>query len=59
MSTESKKGYGLTFVLIILGLFALYGGAQWLMVLIPAALLVRYLFSPIPYAKKPKLSANR
>lgn len=47
MSTESKKGYGSTVVLIILGLLALYSGAQWLMVLIPAAFLVRYFLAPI------------
>jgi hypothetical protein len=42
MSADNKKGYGSTVVLIVLGMLALYSGAQWLMVLIPAALLVWY-----------------
>jgi hypothetical protein len=39
MSAESKKGYGLTIVMMILGLLALYG-ALYLIVIIPAAALV-------------------
>jgi hypothetical protein len=42
MSADAKKGYGLTLALIVFGLLALYGGAQWLMILIPAAFLVWY-----------------
>jgi len=42
MSADAKKGYGFTLVLVILGVLALYGGAAWLVVLIPAAILVRH-----------------
>jgi hypothetical protein len=42
MSAERKKGYGSTIVMMILGLLALYGGAQWLVLLVPAAVLVWY-----------------
>lgn len=42
MSADAKKGYGSTMVLVILGVLALYVGAHWLLVLIPAALLVWY-----------------
>ncbi|MGA3348358.1 MAG: hypothetical protein ABSC33_04995 [Candidatus Sulfotelmatobacter sp.] len=42
MSADSKKGYGSTLVMMILGLLALYGGAQWLVVLIPGAVVVWY-----------------
>ncbi len=37
---------GWTVVLIILGMAALYGGAKWLTLLIPAALLVWYTAKP-------------
>ncbi len=37
MSAEAKKGYGSTMILLILGVLALYGGALWLLLLIPAA----------------------
>ncbi len=40
MSVEAKKGYGSTLVLLLLGLLAFYGGSAWLLVLIPAAVLV-------------------
>jgi hypothetical protein len=42
MSAEAKKGYGSTMILMILGVLALYGGAFWLLLLIPAAVLVWY-----------------
>jgi len=42
MSADSKKSTGGTVVLIILGVAALFGGARWLALLIPAALLVWY-----------------
>jgi hypothetical protein len=42
MSAEMKKGYGSTFVMMILGVLALYGGAGWLVVLVPVAVLVWY-----------------
>jgi hypothetical protein len=45
MSAESKKGYGSTIVMMILGLLAMYGGAQWLVILVPAAILVWYAAS--------------
>lgn len=40
MSADAKKGYGSTVVLMVLGVFALYGGGRWLLLLIPAAVLV-------------------
>lgn len=39
MSAE-KKTYGSTLVLITLGVLAFIGGSHWLMLLIPAAILV-------------------
>jgi len=42
MSAESKKGFGSTLALIFLGVLALYVGAHWLLVLIPAAFLIWY-----------------
>ncbi len=42
MSADAKKGYGSTVVLMILGVLALYGGASWLLALIPVAILVWY-----------------
>jgi hypothetical protein len=42
MSIDARKGYGSTIVLMILGVLALYGDARWLLVLIPAAVLVWY-----------------
>jgi hypothetical protein len=43
MSADSKKSMGGTSVLILLGLIALCAGPKWLVVLIPAAVLVWYL----------------
>jgi hypothetical protein len=42
MSADSKKSTSGTLMLIILGLAAFFGGARWLALLIPAALLVWY-----------------
>jgi hypothetical protein len=42
MSTEAKKSYGSTLVLLTLGMLAFYGGVSWLLVLVPAAVLVWY-----------------
>jgi hypothetical protein len=42
MSADAKKSTGATVILIILGLAALIGGAHWLALLIPAAVLVWY-----------------
>jgi hypothetical protein len=42
MSADAKKGYGSTLALLLFGVFALYGGARWLPLLIPAAALVWY-----------------
>jgi hypothetical protein len=39
---SSGKSIGGTMVLIILGLVAFFGGAKWLVALIPAAMLVWY-----------------
>ena len=38
---------GWTIVLILLGMVALFGGAKWLAVLIPAAVLVWYGVGPM------------
>ena len=46
MSATSKKSMTWTFVLILLGMAALYGGSRWLTVLIPAAVLVWYGAGP-------------
>jgi hypothetical protein len=42
MSADSKKSTGATLIFILLGLAALFGGAGWLTLLIPAAVLVWY-----------------
>jgi hypothetical protein len=42
MSAETKKSYASTMILIGLGVLALYVGAEWLMLLIPAAILAWY-----------------
>ncbi len=42
MSSDAKKAYGSAVVLVILGMLVLYGGASWLLALIPAAILVWY-----------------
>jgi hypothetical protein len=42
MSMNTKKSMGWTFILILLGLIALFGGEKWLVLLIPAAMLVWY-----------------
>jgi hypothetical protein len=46
MSATSKKSITWTFVLILLGMAALYGGSRWLTILIPAALLVWFTARP-------------
>jgi hypothetical protein len=47
MSANSKKSMTWTFVLILLGMAALYGGSRWLTILIPAAGLVWYIARPM------------
>jgi len=42
MSANSKKSMSSTVLLILFGMAAFYGGARWLVLLIPAALLVWY-----------------
>jgi hypothetical protein len=46
MSVNAKKSLGSTVVLIFLGMPALYGGEKWLILLVPAAVLVWYGASP-------------
>jgi hypothetical protein len=46
MSVNAKKSMGWTSVLILLGLVALFAGAKWLVVLIPAAMMVWYGVGP-------------
>ena len=47
MSADSKKSMGWTIVLILLGIVALVGGVKWLVLLIPAAVLIWYSAGPI------------
>jgi len=51
MSADAKRKYGSTMVLIILGIFALYGGARWLLVLVPAAVVIWYAASGADFKK--------
>jgi hypothetical protein len=53
MSADTKRGYGSTIILIILGVLALYARVQLLLLLIPAALLVWYA------AARPALGRKR
>ncbi len=46
MSAEAKKGYGSTLAMIAFGLMALFFGAHWLIVLVPAATLVWFVGKP-------------
>ncbi len=45
MSADVRKGYGSTLLMVFLGVLALYGGASWLPLLVPAAALVWYAAS--------------
>jgi hypothetical protein len=47
MTVNAKKSMGWTIVLILFGLIALFGGDQWLVLLIPAAILVWYAAKPM------------
>lgn len=47
MSMESKKSIGITFLLMILGVLAMYAGLKSLIVLIPAAVLIWYEARPV------------
>jgi hypothetical protein len=47
MSAEAKTGYGSTLALLLFGVLALYLGARWLVLLIPAAMLIWYGAGPI------------
>ena len=47
MSANSKKSLTSTFILILLGTATLLGGAKWLVILIPAALIVWYAARPV------------
>ncbi len=47
MSAEAKTGYGSTLALLLFGVLALYLGAHWLVLLIPAAVLIWYGAGPI------------
>jgi hypothetical protein len=47
MSANSRKSIGSTLVLVVLGMAAIYGGAKWLALLIPAALLVWFGVGPM------------
>ena len=45
MSAEAKRGYGSTLVLLTLAVLAFYAGTRWLVVFIPAAVVVWYAAS--------------
>jgi len=47
MSAEAKKHYGSTLVLLALGVLAVYAGPNWLLVLVPLALLVWFAAGPM------------
>jgi hypothetical protein len=47
MSRNAKKSMGWTSLLILFGLMALFGGEKWLVLLIPAAMLVWYGAGPM------------
>jgi hypothetical protein len=47
MSAAAKTGYGSTLALLFFGVLALYLGARWLVLLIPAAVLIWYSAGPI------------
>ena len=47
MSAEAKKGYGSTLALLLFGVLAFYLGSRWLVLLIPAAVLIWYSAGPI------------
>ena len=47
MSADSKKSMIWTIVLVVLGVAALYGGAKWLAIVVPAAALVWYGARPM------------
>jgi hypothetical protein len=47
MSANSKKSLTSTIILMLLGLAAFVGGAKWLILLVPAALLVWYGARPV------------
>lgn len=51
MSADAKRNYGSSLALLVLGLLALYGGAHWLLLVIPAALLI--------WCATPKLRSGR
>lgn len=40
MGADAKRKYGSTIALITLGILAVYGGPPWLVLLIPAAVLI-------------------
>ncbi|HUO15670.1 MAG TPA: hypothetical protein VMX38_11840 [Verrucomicrobiae bacterium] len=42
MSAQAKTSYSSTLALILLGVLAMYVGARWLPVLIPAAIAIWY-----------------
>jgi len=42
MSAEAKRSYGSTLALLMFGVLAFYAGTRWLVVFIPAAVLVWY-----------------
>lgn len=46
MSGNAKKSTGWAMILVLLGLTALFAGEKWLVVLIPAALLVWFGSAP-------------
>ena len=46
MKTNFKQAIGSTLVLVLLGMVAFLAGTKWLVIFIPAAMLVWYAASP-------------
>lgn len=46
MSADAKKHYASSLAFFLLGMLALYAGARWLLLLIPAAALVWFVVAP-------------
>ncbi len=52
MNTPSNKSAAWALILIALGMLAVYGGARWLLVLIPAAAAVWYAATRTMFSRR-------
>jgi len=55
MKTPSNKSRGWALILIALGMLAVYGGARWLLVLIPTAAAVWYAAARTTFSRRRNL----